>query len=103
MPYTAAECQRARKDFPALQRSGSDTALVYLDGPGGSQVPLAVIEAIRDVYTTCNVNTHGNFGPSREVDRRMDLARQTVAEFLGAAGPACISFGQNMTTLNFSL
>lgn len=103
MSFTAAESQRARKDFPALQQSGDAAALVYLDGPGGSQVPLAVIEAIRDVYTTCNVNTHGNFAPSREVDRRMDQARQAVADFLGAAGPACISFGQNMTTLNYSL
>jgi hypothetical protein len=75
MPYTAAECLRARKDFPALQRAGEGPALAYLDGPGGSQVPLAVIEAIRDVYTTCNVNTHGNFPPSREIDRRVDDAR----------------------------
>src|SRR5271166_6386113 len=103
MSFTAAESQRARKDFPALQQSGNGTALVYLDGPGGSQVPLAVIEAIREVYTTCNVNTHGNFAPSREVDRHMDHARRAVADFLGAAGPACISFGQNMTTLNYSL
>ncbi len=103
MSFTAAESQRARRDFPALQQSDNGAALVYLDGPGGSQVPLAVIEAIRDVYTTCNVNTHGNFAPSREVDRRMDHARRAVADFLGAAGPACISFGQNMTTLNYSL
>jgi cysteine desulfurase family protein (TIGR01976 family) len=49
------------------------------------------------------VNTQGNFPPSREVDRRIQLARETLAAFLGAAGPHCISFGQNMTTLNFSL
>jgi cysteine desulfurase family protein (TIGR01976 family) len=103
MDYTAADCLRARKDFPALHRVGDGPALAFLDGPGGSQVPLPVIAAIQDVYATCNVNTHGNFPPSREVDRRMDEARRTVAEFLGAADPACISFGQNMTTLNFSL
>jgi cysteine desulfurase family protein (TIGR01976 family) len=49
------------------------------------------------------VNTHGNFPPSQEVDRRMWNARQVVAAFLGAEGPECISFGQNMTTLNYSL
>jgi cysteine desulfurase family protein (TIGR01976 family) len=62
-----------------------------------------VIEAIEDFYASCNVNTQGNFAPSREVDRRMQVARETLAAFLGAEGPHCISFGQNMTTLNFSL
>jgi cysteine desulfurase family protein (TIGR01976 family) len=49
------------------------------------------------------VNTHGRFSPSQEVDRRMDLARAGIAAFLGAETPACISFGQNMTTLNYAL
>src|SRR5271165_702096 len=103
MTYTSLECLRARQDFPALQRVAQAPPLAYLDGPGGSQVPQIVIEAIGEVYRTCNVNTHGNFAPSREVDRRIDEARAAVADFLGAAGPACISFGQNMTTLNYSL
>jgi cysteine desulfurase family protein (TIGR01976 family) len=102
MAYTAAHSERSRRDFPALQRaSGPD--LVFLDGPGGSQVPTPVIDAMTDFYRTCNVNTHGNFPPSREVDRRMQVARQVLATFLGAEGPECISFGQNMTTLNFAL
>jgi cysteine desulfurase family protein (TIGR01976 family) len=100
MAYTLEQCLRARQDFPALKRN---PGLIFLDGPGGSQVPHAVIDAIADVYASCNVNTHGNFAPSREVDRRMQAARDTVAAFLGAASGACISFGQNMTTLNFSL
>jgi cysteine desulfurase family protein (TIGR01976 family) len=49
------------------------------------------------------VNTHGNFPPSREVDRRMLEARAAVAAFLGASSGDTISFGQNMTTLNFAL
>jgi cysteine desulfurase family protein (TIGR01976 family) len=49
------------------------------------------------------VNTHGNFPPSREVDRRMQRAREAVAAFVGAASADCVSFGQNMTTLNFAL
>jgi cysteine desulfurase family protein (TIGR01976 family) len=105
MAFTAEHCARARKDFPALQRQrptgGSE--LAFLDGPGGSQVPRCVIETIEDFYASCNVNTQGNFPPSREVDRRIQVARETLAAFLGAAGPQCISFGQNMTTLNFSL
>jgi cysteine desulfurase family protein (TIGR01976 family) len=77
--------------------------LAYLDGPGGSQVPRIVIDTMGDFYAACNVNTHGKFAPSQEVDRRMDLARAVLADFLGAEAPACISFGQNMTTLNYSL
>ncbi len=103
MSYTANECLRARRDFPALNRATSGPVLAYLDGPGGSQVPKSVIDAIADVYATCNVNTHGNFGPSQEVDRRMNAARAAVASFLGAKDATCISFGQNMTTLNYSL
>jgi cysteine desulfurase family protein (TIGR01976 family) len=104
MAYAAQDALRARRDFPALDRAGSGgMALAYLDGPGGSQVPQCVIDAIGDVYASCNVNTHGLFPPSQEVDRRMDAARAAVATFLGAPAAACISFGQNMTTLNFSL
>jgi cysteine desulfurase family protein (TIGR01976 family) len=103
MAFTAEHSERCRRDFPALQGSHQGHGLVFLDGPGGSQVPAAVIQAMADFYQTCNVNTHGNFPPSREVDRRLALARETLATFLGAAAPECISFGQNMTTLNFAL
>jgi len=100
MPYTLEHCLRARRDFPALTRNPD---LAFLDGPGGSQVPRVVVETIADVYASCNVNSHGNFAPSREIDRRMDAARNVLATFLGAESAACISFGQNMTTLNFAL
>src|ERR1700760_1641113 len=100
MAYTHEHCLKSRKDFPAIVKNPS---LAFLDGPGGSQVPRAVVDAIADVYATCNVNAHGNFGPSREVDRRMEHARQVVATFLGAASGACISFGQSMTSLCFNL
>lgn len=100
MAYTREDCLRSRQDFPALVRN---PRLAFLDGPGGSQVPRAVIDAIADVYASCNVNAHGNFAPSREVDRRMEVARATVAAFLGAESGSCISFGQSMTTLCFNL
>jgi len=101
--YTAAHAQRSRMDFPALLRPRNGVELAFLDGPAGSQVPAAVIEAIGDFYVSCNVNTQGNFPLSREVDRRMQIARQTLATFLGAASADCISFGQNMTTLCYAL
>jgi cysteine desulfurase family protein (TIGR01976 family) len=103
MTYTAEDALRSRADFPALTQHRDGLELAFLDGPGGSQVPAAVIEAIADCYTMCNVNTHGNFPPSRELDRRMQCAREAVATFLNAPSADCISFGQNMTTLNYSL
>jgi cysteine desulfurase family protein (TIGR01976 family) len=103
MAFTHEHCLRSRRDFPALTRDRQGPPLAFLDGPGGSQVPQIVIDTIADFYATCNVNTHGKFSPSLEVDRRMDLARAVLAAFLGAAGPNCISFGQNMTTLNYAL
>jgi cysteine desulfurase family protein (TIGR01976 family) len=104
MAFTREHSLRCRKDFPALNQAAKNgVELAYLDGPGGSQVPQPVIGAIADVYATCNVNTHGNFPPSQEVDRRMQRAREVLAAFLGAKDESCISFGQNMTTLNYAL
>jgi cysteine desulfurase family protein (TIGR01976 family) len=103
MAFTDEHSLRCRADFPALSRKPQGLDLAYLDGPGGSQVPRIVIDTMGDFYATCNVNTHGKFAPSQEVDRRMDLAREVMAAFLGAPSPACISFGQNMTTLNYAL
>jgi cysteine desulfurase family protein (TIGR01976 family) len=103
MSFTSEHSDRCRADFPSLRPRFGGQQFAFLDGPGGSQVPEAVIRAIDNFYSTCNVNAHGNFPPSRELDRRMDAARETLAAFLGAPGPQCISFGQNMTTLNFAL
>jgi cysteine desulfurase family protein (TIGR01976 family) len=103
MAFTAEHSLRCRADFPALMRDRQGVNLAFLDGPGGSQVPKVVIDTMVDFYATCNVNTHGKFLPSQEVDRRMDVARTALAAFLGAEAASCISFGQNMTTLNYAL
>jgi cysteine desulfurase family protein (TIGR01976 family) len=103
MAFSEHDSLRARGDFPALAPRRTGPELAFLDGPGGSQVPRAVIDAIAEFYATCNVNTHGNFPPSREVDRCMLDARTAVAAFLGASSADTVSFGQNMTTLNFAL
>ncbi|HTO94766.1 MAG TPA: cysteine desulfurase-like protein, partial [Bacteroidota bacterium] len=90
-------------DFPSLLRTHNGYSLVYLDGPAGTQVPQPVIDAIARYYMSCNANTHGHFPTSEESDRVLEGARSAMAEFLGAAGPACISFGANMTTLAYAL
>ena len=103
MAFTETECRRCRLDFPALARTLNGRPLAYLDGPAGSQVPQAVIDAISGYYRTCNANTEGQFPTSRESDALVHAVREAAAVFLGAPSWREISFGQNMTTLTFSL
>ncbi len=103
MPFTAADCERCRRDFPSLGRTLDGRPLAFLDGPAGTQVPNAVIDAIADYYRTSNSNTHGYFPATRETDRLLHETREAAAAFLGAADWRSISFGQNMTTLNYPL
>ena len=98
--FSAEDC---RRDFPSLSRSVHGLPLAFLDGPAGTQVPEPVIAAMAGYYRTSNANTHGEFPTSRETDRLLDATRETVAAFLGAPSGREVSFGQNMTTLNFSL
>lgn len=103
MRYDAEAAQAARADFPALARRHGPHAVAFLDGPGGTQVPQCTIDAIARVYRDCNVNVGGAFETSHESAAVVQAARAAVADFVGAARPEQISFGQNMTTLNFAL
>ncbi len=89
--------------FPALAMRMGGRPAAFFDGPGGSQVPESVIAAQRDYYVSRNANTHGQFATSRLADETVAAARAAAAALLGAEGPKTISFGQNMTTLNFAL
>ncbi len=95
--------EKRRADFPSLKRTYNGLPLVYFDGPGGTQVPQTMIDAMVSYYHNSNSNTHGHFVTTRETDDVIANARNAMAEFLGADSPERISFGQNMTTLNFSL
>ena len=97
------EARRCRGDFPSLGRLEGGRTLAFLDGPAGTQVPAAVIDAMAACYRTSNANTHGQFVTSRETDERIAQARSTAAAFLGAASGRDIAFGQNMTTLCYAL
>ena len=92
-----------RDSFPALSRTHEDRPLAYFDGPAGTQVPQAVINDIVDYYSRCNANAHGCFVTSHESDALLDQTRRRVAAFLNAEEPETISFGANMTSLNFAL
>ncbi len=95
---------KVRNNFPSLSlKDKNENQIIYLDGPGGTQVPSNVIEAISNYYRRSNSNTHGEFITSKETDSIMDSMREKVAQLLGAESKECISIGQNMTTLNYSL
>src|SRR5690242_9946405 len=88
--------------FPALERRHRDHPVAYFDGPGGTQVPRAVAEAVRDYLLHHNANTHWQYPTSEETDRIIAEARSSVADLLGAASTEIV-FGANMTTLTFHL
>jgi cysteine desulfurase family protein (TIGR01976 family) len=92
-----------RSAFPVFERRFAGTAPAFFDGPGGSQVPRPVIDAVAGYLAYHNANTHGAFQTSEETDRILFGARERVAELLGAGGPDEIVFGANMTTLTFAV
>lgn len=92
-----------RPQFPALQLTVSGKPAVYLDGPGGTQAPERVIEAIAGYLRAGGSNLGGSFLTSERSQAVMDGARQAMAAFYNAARPEEIVFGQNMTSLTFSV
>lgn len=97
-----ATTEQIRAHFPALRRLHNRSAVAYFDGPGGTQVPRQVVDAISDYLYNHNANTHWAFPTSHETDAVIAHAREALADFLGAA-PNEIAFGANMTTLTFHL
>src|SRR6266487_289356 len=94
--------EKIRHCFPALTRTHHGYPVAYFDGPGGTQVPQPVIEAMNDYLYHHNANTHWAYPTSEETDAIIDSARNVLADFLNAS-PAEIVFGANMTTLIFHL
>ncbi|HEX9630343.1 MAG TPA: cysteine desulfurase-like protein [Pyrinomonadaceae bacterium] len=91
-----------RANFPALKRTHNNHTVAYFDGPGGTQVPHQVVDAMSDYLYNHNANTHWAYPTSEETDAAIEAARQTCADFLNAS-PQEIAFGANMTTLTFHL
>jgi cysteine desulfurase family protein (TIGR01976 family) len=92
-----------REQFPALNQTRDGRRPVFLDGPGGTQVPRRVVEAMVHYLTTCNANNGGRFATSRESDRILRSAHEAAADLLNAPSPDEVVFGPNMTTLTFHL
>lgn len=98
---TTFDPEALRGQFPALSREQDGRPVVYLDGPGGTQVPERVIEAFARYFRTMNANHDGVFATSVESDAMAAEAHAAVADVVGAASPDEIKLGANMTTLTF--
>jgi cysteine desulfurase family protein (TIGR01976 family) len=91
------DLETIRARFPALS-----SGVAFLDGPGGTQCPQSVIDAVAAYLRDSNANLGGAFEASRRSDELVERAHSTAARFLGCRTEEAI-FGQNMTTLNFAL
>src|SRR6266487_5193035 len=89
-----------RAQFPALAQTVNGHPAAFLDGPGGTQVPQRVIDAISGYLCENNANTCGAYATSRNTDRVIGEARSAMADFLGCDSDEVV-FGPNMTTLTF--
>ncbi len=99
----AFDVDALRAEFPALARTQDGRAVAFLDGPGGTQVPQRVIDAVVGYYRDSNANSGGAFTTSELSDAISDEAHAAVADFLGAASPDEIKFGYNMSTLTLHI
>lgn len=99
---TSLDVQALRSRFPALSLTHDGKPCAFFDGPGGTQVPTAVIEAVARYYRTSNANHGGAFATSAASDAVIEAAHVALADLLGVS-PAEIVLGANMTTLTFHL
>jgi cysteine desulfurase family protein (TIGR01976 family) len=103
MALTDTAISELRPEFPALQQSAGGRPLVFMDGPGGTQVHGSVIGAMGRYLTEADSNAGGAFLFSQRTDETVALARSALADFLNASRPEEIVFGPNMTSLTFNL
>ena len=94
--------EAVRPLFPALRRSHNGRQVAYLDGPGGTQVPETVIDAMADYLRQGGSNLGGGFATSDVSEQIVAAARSAVSDLMGADQEA-VAFGQNMTSLTFAM
>jgi len=103
---SALDLTWVRSQFPALAQTINEHSnkrpAVFLDGPGGTQVPRQVIDAIADYLVRNNANTGGAYQTSRNTDRMIAEARSAMGDFLNCDADEIV-FGPNMTTLTFAM
>jgi len=97
MSTVALDVEAVRARFSALRQP-----IAFFDGPGGTQVPDSVIDAVASYFREANANVGGPYETSRRTEALITQSRLTAGDFLGCAPEETI-FGANMTTLNFAL
>jgi cysteine desulfurase family protein (TIGR01976 family) len=104
LSFSTPDLSPLRAQFPALRQTDArGRSYVFFDGPGGTQVPQMVIDAMVHYMVCANANTHGLYATSRRTDQLIEEARQAMADFLNAPSSDEIIFGPNMTTLTFAI
>jgi cysteine desulfurase family protein (TIGR01976 family) len=99
---TALDLDWVRSQFPSLAQTVNGNPAVFLDGPGGTQVPQRVIDTISEYLRHSNSNTNGAYATSQRTNAVIDGARSAMSDFLNC-DPEEVVFGANMTTLTFAL
>src|SRR6266404_3307851 len=97
MSTTLLDVQAVRARFSSLQRD-----FVFLDAPGGSQVPDEVGDAIARTLREASANIGANYETSKRVEQVLATARADAGRFLNCS-PDDVIFGTNMTVLDFTL
>ncbi len=98
----ALDLTSIRSQFPSLAQNVDGQPATFLDGPGGTQVPQRVIDAISGYLRRDNANTGGAYSTSRHTDAMIAEARSAMADFLHCAADE-VAFGPNMTTLTYAM
>lgn len=91
-----------RSQFPSLAQTINGNPAAFLDGPGGTQAPQRVIDAISQYLSHDNANTGGAYTTSRRTDAMIAEARGAMADFLHCGADEVV-FGPNMTSLTFAI
>src|SRR3979411_829382 len=99
---TVLDLRAVRAQFSSLAQTVNGHPAAFLDGPGGTQVPQRVIDAITDYLRRDNANTGGAYATSRHTDAMISGARDAMADFLNC-GTDEVVFGPNMTSLTFAI
>jgi len=99
---TTLDLTHIRAQFPSLSQLVNGHPAAFLDGPGGTQVPQRVIDAISNYLRHDNANTGGAYATSRNTDAMIADARAAMADFLNCAADEIV-FGPNMTTLTYAM
>jgi cysteine desulfurase family protein (TIGR01976 family) len=99
---TALDLPWIRVQFPSFAERVNGHPAAYLDGPGGTQVPQRVIDAISKYLKHSNANTNGAYATSHRTNETIAGARSAMADFFGCDADEVV-FGFNMTSLTYAM